>query len=249
MSPSAVRASAAAVAMLAVLFVAVLAGVATGVTGAGMTCPAGEEAGPCEPDVFAVLPAVAGFFGAAVAGGLAVGVTSALRPQPTARTGRAAPATGPGGTAGVPGTGPDPRASGSTRTAGPDRRASGADPGAYGPDPGAAGLDPRPSGAAPVAGPDALAGRERDALVREMVYLRDRLTSDALSARLGRALADAGVATVSPLGERFDPTRHEAGGSLPAPDHDRIGRIAAVEQPGYTDRAAVLRPPVVTVYR
>ncbi|GIG61593.1 hypothetical protein Lfu02_59650 [Longispora fulva] len=233
MSPSAVRASAAAVAMLAALFVAVLAGVATGVTGAGSTCSTGEAASPdaqaCEPDSFAVLPAVAGFFGAAMAGGLAVGVTSALRSQPTARP-RAVPGSQPvaWNSGDVPGSRPAARKGGDV---------PGSQPVAW------------TSGAAPAAAPDSRIGRERDALVREMVYLRDRLTSDALSGRLGRALADAGVETVSPLGERFDPARHEAGGSVPAPDPGRIGRIAAVEVPGYTDHAAVLRAPVVTVYR
>ncbi|MEV6520675.1 nucleotide exchange factor GrpE [Longispora sp. NPDC051575] len=250
MSPNGVRAGAAAVAMLSALFAAVLTGVATGVTGAGGTCVAGDASGPdaeaCEPAAFAVLPAVAGLLGAAVAGGLAVGVTSALRSQRAVRTGRAPaagahPRIGPVPLGGDAGIGRERRPLVRERerhvlVQEQERRP----------------LVQEREGHVLVQERERHAlvqERERHALVQELVYLRDRLTSEALSGRLGRALADAGVATISPLGERFDPARHEAGGSTPAPDQGRVGRIAAVELPGYTDHGVVLRPPVVTVYR
>jgi molecular chaperone GrpE (heat shock protein) len=63
-------------------------------------------------------------------------------------------------------------------------------------------------------------------------------------------MSDAGVKVVEPVGERFDPSRHEAGGTTPTKDPKLAGTIAAVEVPGYSDRGGrVLRAPVVTVYQ
>jgi hypothetical protein len=91
---------------------------------------------------------------------------------------------------------------------------------------------------------------DRAALVRACIYVRDRVTSRALSDRLATALQDAGVVAVEPVGDRFDPGRHEAGGATPAADPSLTGTIAAVEVPGYVDRGGrVLRAPVVTVYQ
>jgi len=90
---------------------------------------------------------------------------------------------------------------------------------------------------------------DRAALVRAVIYVRDRVTSKALSDRLGSALADAGIATVEPTGTVFDPAQHEAGGAVAATEPAQAGTIAAVEVPGYTDRGRVLRAPVVTVYQ
>jgi hypothetical protein len=76
------------------------------------------------------------------------------------------------------------------------------------------------------------------------------VTSRALADRLAAALRDAGVNVVEPVGERFDPARHEAGGATPTKDPTQTGTIAAVEVPGYVDRTGrVLRAPVVTVYQ
>ncbi|MGH3729411.1 MAG: hypothetical protein ACRDTU_11775 [Micromonosporaceae bacterium] len=90
---------------------------------------------------------------------------------------------------------------------------------------------------------------ERSTLIQTCIYVRDRATSKALQDRLGWALQEVGVATVSPAGARFDPAHHEAGGSATTNDPSRVGTIAAVEVPGYIDRGVVLRAPVVTVYR
>lgn len=91
---------------------------------------------------------------------------------------------------------------------------------------------------------------DRAALVRACIYVRDRVTSRALADRLAAALRDAGITVVEPVGDRFDPARHEAGGATPASDPSLTGTIAAVEVPGYVDRTGrVLRAPVVTVYQ
>jgi hypothetical protein len=113
----------------------------------------------------------------------------------------------------------------------------------------------------PVSGAPAAGGRvppgadprldaDRAALVRACIYVRDRVTSRALADRLAAALRDAGVTVVEPVGDRFDPARHEAGGATPVSDPSLTGTIAAVEVPGYIDRTGrVLRAPVVTVYQ
>jgi hypothetical protein len=91
---------------------------------------------------------------------------------------------------------------------------------------------------------------DRATLVQAAIYVRDRVTSRALSDRLGLALRDVGVETLEPTGARFDPAHHEAGGAAPSDDPSKIGSIAAVEVPGYADRGGrILRAPVVTVYQ
>lgn len=90
---------------------------------------------------------------------------------------------------------------------------------------------------------------ERRMLIDTCIYVRDRSTSQAISDKIGAALTESGVVTVTPTGERFDPTRHEAGGVTPAPDPAHDGVIAAVETVGYHDRQSILRHPIVTVYR
>jgi GrpE len=92
-------------------------------------------------------------------------------------------------------------------------------------------------------------GQDRNNLVQTCIYVRDRVTSTALANRLDQALAQVGVRTVEPTGERFDPSHHEAGGALPTTDDALVGTIAAVEAPGYADHGVLLRPPVVTVYQ
>lgn len=112
---------------------------------------------------------------------------------------------------------------------------------------------PRPA-AAPLAAPAPapVPGQpdpDRASLVDTCIYLRDRVTSTALASRLDHALAQVGVSTVDPTGQRFDPSHHEAGGALGTTDEGLVGTIAAVEAPGYADRGVLLRPPVVTVYQ
>ncbi len=106
-------------------------------------------------------------------------------------------------------------------------------------------LEYRPAEEAPAETGD----QDRSNLVQICIYMRDRVTSTALASRLDQALAQVGVRTVEPTGERFDPSHHEAGGALPTTDEALVGTIATVEAPGYADRGALLRPPVVTVYQ
>lgn len=104
--------------------------------------------------------------------------------------------------------------------------------------------------APPTPDPQNLAETDRLALVQACVYVRDRVTSKALGDRLVAALTTAGVTPVEPLGVRFDPAQHEAGGSVPTADPAQVGTIAAIETPGYIDRTGrSLRIPIVTVYR
>lgn len=90
---------------------------------------------------------------------------------------------------------------------------------------------------------------ERRILVDTCIYVRDRATSQAIADKLGSGLTEAGIATLAPTGEHFDPTRHEAGGTTAAPDPSQDGIIAVVETVGYADRTAIVRNPIVTVYR
>jgi GrpE len=108
----------------------------------------------------------------------------------------------------------------------------------------------RPAATPQPAQPAAPVGeQDRSNLVQTCIYVRDRVTSMALANRLDQALAEAGVRTVEPTGERFDPSHHEAGGALPTTDETLVGTIATVEAPGYADHGVLLRPPVVTVYQ
>ena len=103
----------------------------------------------------------------------------------------------------------------------------------------------RRAGAPAVAAPDA----DRAALIQTCIYLRERVTSTALASRIDQALAQVGVDPVDPTGQRFDPSHHEAGGTVATTDDGLVGTIAAVEAPGYADRGVPLRAPVVTVYQ
>jgi molecular chaperone GrpE len=59
-------------------------------------------------------------------------------------------------------------------------------------------------------------------------------------------LAKLGFARRDPLGERFDPARHEAVASVKDPDAEP-GTIVHVVQPGYGDGEHQLRPAAVVV--
>ena len=90
---------------------------------------------------------------------------------------------------------------------------------------------------------------ERNALIQLCVYALDRTPSAGVAERISEGLGDVGVLTVSPDGERFDPTRHEAGGTIGTDDPALDGVIAETEVPGFADRNRLLRAPVVTVYQ
>jgi molecular chaperone GrpE len=60
-------------------------------------------------------------------------------------------------------------------------------------------------------------------------------------------LATYSITRVDPLGQPFDPTRHEALTSLPASDAFGDGIVAGVIRPGYLIGDEVLRPAAVAV--
>jgi molecular chaperone GrpE len=63
-------------------------------------------------------------------------------------------------------------------------------------------------------------------------------------------LSGLGYRRVDPLGERFDPARHEAARVVPASDGQAPGTVVEVHRPGYVDgTGALVRAAVVTVAR
>lgn len=60
-------------------------------------------------------------------------------------------------------------------------------------------------------------------------------------------LAGYGISRIEPLGEPFDPERHEAVTTVPVTDAYGDGIVAGVAAPGYLIGADVLRPATVAV--
>ncbi|MBB5905798.1 putative phage protein gp47/JayE [Actinoalloteichus hymeniacidonis] len=90
--------------------------------------------------------------------------------------------------------------------------------------------------------------RERRELIRLCLYALDRARSAGVAERLEEGLASVGVAASRPDGQPFDPTHHEAGGVVTAPQPELAGTVAETEVVGFADRGTALRPPVVIVY-
>ncbi|SDJ86041.1 GrpE protein [Actinopolyspora mzabensis] len=90
---------------------------------------------------------------------------------------------------------------------------------------------------------------EREKLIELCMYAFDRTRSAGVTERLTEGMSTVGVTALRPDGERFDPTRHEAGGTVATGDHSLDGVIAETEVLGFSDRGRMLRPPVVVVYR
>lgn len=65
--------------------------------------------------------------------------------------------------------------------------------------------------------------------------------------QLAQTLAIHGVKAYDPLGEKFDPNRHEALYSAPAPEGTESGTIIDVQKVGYTIKDRTLRAPQVGV--
>jgi hypothetical protein len=89
---------------------------------------------------------------------------------------------------------------------------------------------------------------ERRALVQLCLYALDRARSAGVVERIEEGLASIGVRALRPDGDRFDPSRHEAGGTVPTDDPTLDGVVAETEVVGFVDRERTLRPPIVTVY-
>lgn len=65
--------------------------------------------------------------------------------------------------------------------------------------------------------------------------------------KLDKALRAAGLETVNPKGEKFDPALHEAVATEPATRKEDDGTVAVVYQAGYTFKGQMLRPARVVV--
>jgi molecular chaperone GrpE len=91
--------------------------------------------------------------------------------------------------------------------------------------------------------------QERARLIELCLYARDRVASAAAAERVDAGLVALGVTPLRPDGQPFDPAHHEAAASVPTEDPALHGTVAETEVPGYADRGALVRPPVVSVYR
>ncbi len=65
--------------------------------------------------------------------------------------------------------------------------------------------------------------------------------------QLQSAFEKSKVLAISPLGEKFDPNRHQAISMVPAPDGVQPNHVVAVLQKGYVIADRILRPALVTV--
>jgi molecular chaperone GrpE len=83
------------------------------------------------------------------------------------------------------------------------------------------------------------AGADPEAIVQGVAQVRDQ--AEEILARLG-------FGPVGAVGERFDPTRHEAVEAVEEPDLP-AGTIVRVIRPGYGGERLLLRPAVVAVAR
>jgi molecular chaperone GrpE len=90
---------------------------------------------------------------------------------------------------------------------------------------------------------------ERRALVQLCLYALDRARSPGVVERLEEGLAGIGVSALRPDGDVFDPSHHEAGGTVPTADLTMDGVVAETEVVGFADRGHLLRAPIVIVYK
>ncbi|MEO8576792.1 MAG: nucleotide exchange factor GrpE [Gemmatimonadales bacterium] len=65
--------------------------------------------------------------------------------------------------------------------------------------------------------------------------------------KLGKSLRSAGLESVNPVGERFDPALHEAVGTDVAETPEEDHTVSRVYQSGYTFKGQLLRPARVVV--
>ncbi|MEM7734500.1 MAG: nucleotide exchange factor GrpE [Deinococcota bacterium] len=72
---------------------------------------------------------------------------------------------------------------------------------------------------------------------------------EAVREGLKRNLAAQGIQATGNIGERFDPTYHEALTSMPAPEDELKGTIAQVFQAGFMKDERLIRPAQVVVYQ
>jgi molecular chaperone GrpE len=84
----------------------------------------------------------------------------------------------------------------------------------------------------------AAAGRTDDPVIQGVSLVRQQFLA---------TLEGLGVTRVDPLGQPFDPSRHEAVATVPATPDIAEGHIAGVVRPGYLIGDEVLRPATVAV--
>lgn len=65
--------------------------------------------------------------------------------------------------------------------------------------------------------------------------------------KLEKALRAAGLETINPVGQKFDPALHEAVATVPTDDSDLDHTVAQVYQAGYAFKGQMLRPARVVV--
>jgi molecular chaperone GrpE len=65
--------------------------------------------------------------------------------------------------------------------------------------------------------------------------------------KLDKTLRTAGLEAVNPVGEPFDPAKHEAVATEPAATPEEDGTVGRVYQIGYTFKGQLLRPARVVV--
>jgi molecular chaperone GrpE len=70
---------------------------------------------------------------------------------------------------------------------------------------------------------------------------------EVVDKKMMKALAFAGLEILIPIGQRFDPTLHEAVSTVPAESPEADHLVAQVFQPGYVFRGQLLRPARVAV--
>jgi molecular chaperone GrpE len=72
---------------------------------------------------------------------------------------------------------------------------------------------------------------------------------DLVERKFSRILEDAGVETIDPLGQPFDPQSMEAITRMPAETPDQDDTVARVMQKGYALKGTLMRPARVAVYK
>ena len=82
--------------------------------------------------------------------------------------------------------------------------------------------------------------RAGDPLVQGVSLVRQQFLS---------TLESLGVQRIDPMGQPFDPTRHEAVSMVATPDGTAQGQVVGVVKPGYVIGDEVLRPAMVAVSR
>ena len=72
---------------------------------------------------------------------------------------------------------------------------------------------------------------------------------DLVERKFSRLLEDAGVETIDPLGQPFDPQNMEAITRMPADTPEQDDTVAQVMQKGYALKGTLMRPARVAVYK